>query len=65
MTIAFAVDADLRDALTALARDLQLSRADLCRRLLRGVLRNRNAIDRWKDTVLGPRFEFMEVEHGD
>jgi hypothetical protein len=57
--LAIVIDLETRDRLTALARELDLRRSSLCRRLLRAALASPD-LQRWIDAVLGPRFEFAQ-----
>jgi hypothetical protein len=61
MIVSFRADNQLTRELGGLARDLGFSRAHLCRAILRGVLRDKEGIQKWMDIVLGPRFAFCVV----
>lgn len=59
MTVQFSAPSELLSRLDALRVAMGLSRAALIRKLLHGALNDTEAIERWKDAVLGPRFDIM------
>jgi hypothetical protein len=61
MIVSFKADDGLAKQICDLAGEVGFSRAQLCRAFVRGVLRDKEGIERWKDIVLGPRFAFCVV----